>query len=140
MPMLVFVFGTLKEGFPNFDTNRGSRIPGSFKTRELLPLYLVGERRSPWLLNLPGTGHQVHGQVFAVNEATLKDMDALERIAEADGYQRILIEVQRIDGDEILSVYAYLKEPLQLSDDMPREGPFAEYRLEHAARYLPREI
>ena len=55
----VFVFGTLKEGFPNFATHRGTRVPGVFKTRPRLPLYLVGERHVPWLLDLPGQGLQV---------------------------------------------------------------------------------
>ena len=50
----VFVFGTLKEGFPNFATNRGRRIAGGFVTVQRYPLYLVGERFSPWLLDAAG--------------------------------------------------------------------------------------
>ena len=46
---LVFVFGTLKEGFPNFATNRGARVAGSFRTRAAYPLYLVGDRHVPWI-------------------------------------------------------------------------------------------
>ncbi|WP_285414832.1 hypothetical protein [Variovorax sp. efr-133-TYG-130] len=34
MTDLVFVFGTLKEGFPNFTTNRGKRVAGEFVTVE----------------------------------------------------------------------------------------------------------
>ena len=55
MPTLVFVFGTLKQGFPNAATNRGARWPGNFRTEAAFPLYLVGERHVPWLLNAPGT-------------------------------------------------------------------------------------
>ena len=47
---LVFVFGTLKDGFPNFATNRGTRLPGAFRTCSAYPLYLVGYRHVPWLL------------------------------------------------------------------------------------------
>jgi hypothetical protein len=32
MSQHVFVFGTLKEGFPNFGANKGIRIPGKFVT------------------------------------------------------------------------------------------------------------
>lgn len=46
----VFVFGTLKEGFPNFAVNTGIRLSGNFETEDLYPLYLVGERHSPWLV------------------------------------------------------------------------------------------
>ncbi len=48
---LVFVFGTLKAGFPNSGTNTGRREPGEFSTALAFPFYLVGERHSPWLLN-----------------------------------------------------------------------------------------
>ena len=45
-----FVFGTLKEEFPNFSTDRGIRVPGSFKTVTPYPLYLVasGTRHGFW--------------------------------------------------------------------------------------------
>src|SRR4051812_338878 len=72
---LVFVFGTLKEGFPNFATNRGQRVPGRFTTRAKYPLYLVGERHTPWLMDHPGVGMRVAGQVFRVDDATLAAMD-----------------------------------------------------------------
>jgi gamma-glutamylaminecyclotransferase len=88
MPTLVFVFGTLKQGFPNAATNRGARWPGNFRTEAAFPLYLVGERHVPWLLNAPGTGLPVIGEVYAVDEATLRDMDALERVGHPDGYVR----------------------------------------------------
>ena len=62
----VFVFGTLKEGFPNFATNRGRRVAGDFVTKERYPFYLVGERHSPWLIDQPGEGERIVGQVFEV--------------------------------------------------------------------------
>jgi gamma-glutamylaminecyclotransferase len=68
-PPLVFVFGTLKQGFPNAATNRGARWPGNFRTEAAFPLFLVGERHVPWLLNAPGTGLPVIGEVYAVDEA-----------------------------------------------------------------------
>ena len=69
MEHLVFVFGTLKEGFPNFGVNRGARVPGEFRTCAAYPLYLVGERHSPWLVEAPHTGFRVTGQVFRVARA-----------------------------------------------------------------------
>lgn len=137
---LVFVFGTLKEGFPNFGTNRGRRVPGSFRTRQRLPLYLVGDRHVPWLLDLSGQGRQVAGQVFEVDAATLAAMDAQERVTEPDGYRRVPIEVDNVDAGAPLPgpVQAYLKPAEQLHADLPRQGPLDEYTLAHAALYRPR--
>lgn len=83
MNHLVFVFGTLKEGFPN----KGIRMAGTFLTKECYPLYLVGERHSPWLINAPGDGKRIVGQVFEVDQAALEAMDKLERISVPDGYR-----------------------------------------------------
>lgn len=136
----VFVFGTLKEGFPNFGTNRGRRVPGRFRTLQRLPLYLVGVRHVPWLLDAPGQGQQVAGQVFEVDADTLAAMDRLERIAEPDGYRRVLIDVvdDRPGAPAPGAVYAYLKPAQQLLADLPRLGPLDEYTLAHAALYRPR--
>jgi len=137
MSHLVFVFGTLKEGFPNFPANRGVRVPGDFVTADRLPLFLVGERHSPWLINEPGRGRQVVGQVFRVDAAALQEMDALERIHEPDGYRRRPIKVMAagVVGDAGHLVAAYLKHPEQLDDLSVRLGPLAELTLEHAAIY-----
>jgi gamma-glutamylaminecyclotransferase len=142
MSHLVFVFGTLKEGFPNFRRNRGVRVPGEFVTEQRLPLYLVGERHSPWLINSPGQGHQIAGQVFRVDHAALEQMDTLERINEPDGYRRLSISVVAQGASSGVSslVFAYLKHPEQLSLSDVRLGPLAEYTLEHAALYRSRGL
>ena len=136
----IFVFGTLKEGFPNFATNRGRRVEGEFQTCQRLPLYLVGERFSPWLIDQPGEGFQVAGQVFEVDAATLALMDQLERTHEPDGYVRQTINVQdRFAANALaLQVQAYLKPAAQLAGATLREGPLAEYSLAHAALYRSR--
>jgi gamma-glutamylaminecyclotransferase len=137
---LVFVYGTLKEGYPNFATNAGVRVEGAFRTVEALPLYLVGERRVPWLVQQPGVGFRVAGQMFEVDAATLAAMDRLEGTHESDGYRRVRIDVEVSDhGDApLMSVYAYLKSPSQLADGIERIGPLEEYTLAHAALYRRR--
>ena len=139
MESLVFVFGTLKEGFPNFSTNRGVRVPGSFRTVVPYPLYLVGERHSPWLLDEPGAGHCVVGELYRVDPAVLAAMDKLERVFESDGYRRKPLEIGGSER-ELLSAYAYLKQPHHLSASDIRLGPLREYEREHAALYRPRAI
>jgi len=141
MAVRVFVFGTLKEGFPNFHVNRGRRVPGDFVTVRPYPLYLIGERRSPWMLDQPGTGRNVRGQVFEVDDAALAQMDVLERVGEPDGYRRVRIEVA-VAGQESatrLEAFAYLKEPAEFpavaGDAL---GPMAKYTHEHAGMYRMR--
>jgi gamma-glutamylaminecyclotransferase len=138
--MLVFVFGTLKEGFPNFEANAGVRIPGIFVTHKRYPFYLVGQRHSPWLLNTPGRGEHVLGQVFQLEFEALNQMDLLERVGEPDGYERVQIQVtpQSRDPGGPVSVFAYLKPSRSLEGAEVMAGPLAEYTLEHAARYRKR--
>jgi gamma-glutamylaminecyclotransferase len=140
MSLLVFVFGTLKEGFPNFGTNKGVRKPGTFITKERYPFYLVGERHSPWLINAPGQGERILGQVFEVDEASLDAMDKLERITEPDGYRRVVIDVEPVGeaNTKILSVFAHLKQAQHFVPEEVRFGPFPEYTHEHAVLYRPR--
>ena len=138
MEHLVFVFGTLKEGFPNFATNRGVRVGGVFVTRENYPLYVVGERHTPWLMDQPGAGVPVAGELFRVDAESLEVMDQLERVTQPDGYRRVLIEVQCAETAATHQAHAYLKEPSQLVRPEIRAGPLNAYTMQHAALYRRR--
>jgi gamma-glutamylaminecyclotransferase len=135
----VFVFGTLKEGFPNFVVNTGRRIAGEFVTLERYPLYLVGERHSPWMIDLPGQGHRVAGQLFEVDEAGLARMDALERITEPDGYRRLRIRVAKRGGEmgDFVEAFVYLQPTMPRAEDI-RLGPLDDYSPAHASLYRSR--
>ena len=138
---VVFVFGTLKEGFPNFATNRGRRIPGEYRTLQRYPLYLIGERHSPWMIDAPGEGEHVTGQLFTVDSRTLADMDVLERITAADGYRRREIEVMSAQCErtnDVTRAFAYVKPRDQLVSALIRKGPMPTYELTDAALYRPR--
>lgn len=74
MPSLIFVYGTRKEGFPNFSFNPGRRVAGTYRTCQPFPFYVVQlpvEDRALWLVNSPGRGVPVLGQVFEVDNAWL---------------------------------------------------------------------
>lgn len=96
---LVFVYGSLKQGFPNTHLNKGVRQPGMFRTRQRLPLYLLGEGHVPCLVLSPGFGHQVLGEVHDVADDVLAVMDGLERLGEPNGYLRVAIEVEAMGTD-----------------------------------------
>lgn len=137
---LVFVFGTLKEGFPNFSRNSGVRVPGTYATALAFPFFLVGERFSPWMLDSPGLGHRVRGQLFEVDAAGLREMDLLERVGEPDGYVRRRILVQRLDDlpECEVEAFVYLKPPPLLDPKEVRLGPLEEYTEAHSTLYRSR--
>lgn len=139
MPHLIFVYGTLKEGFPNFARNPGQRLPGTFRTRQPFPLYVVQllhEDRAPWLVNQPGQGMRVSGQIFEVDDATLRAMDRFEEVGLPSGYARCTLELEPADETGgVLHAQAYLKAPHQLTECLLIEGPFAHYTAELAAGY-----
>jgi gamma-glutamylaminecyclotransferase len=139
MPALIFVYGTLKEGFPNFPFNLGRRIPGTYRTRQPFLFYVVQlkvEDRAPWLVNNPGQGVQVLGQVFEVDDATLRSMDAFEEVGVPTGYVRLELELESADqGGRVLRAHACMKEQHQLVECLLIEGPFADYTAELAVGY-----
>jgi gamma-glutamylaminecyclotransferase len=134
---LIFVFGTLKQGFPNFSLNTGALVDADCKTRQPYPFYLVGERYSPWLINDPGKGSSVSGEVYRVTEQQIIGMDQLERTDQANGYRREMITVKTAD-QKMLKTFCYLKQPDQLQKAEIRLGPLSVYRHQHAAMYQSR--
>ncbi|XP_015978635.2 gamma-glutamylaminecyclotransferase isoform X1 [Rousettus aegyptiacus] len=92
----VFVYGTLKQGQPNHkvlldDTNGCATFQGRGHTVEPYPLVIAGEHNIPYLLNLPGHGHCVVGEIYAVDEQMLHFLDEFESCP--DMYQRTLVRV-----------------------------------------------
>ncbi len=94
----VFVYGTLKRGFPYHDTGSKSiRFVGRCRTREAYPLVVGGRRFSPILLAEPGVGRRVIGKVYQVDDAKLAELDALEGTRLPTGYQRADVDVIHAD-------------------------------------------
>jgi len=134
----LFVFGTLKQGFPNYHLNQGRRIDGEFITLEAYPLYLVGQRYSPWMMDAPGKGSNVTGELYLVDDQQLKQLDRLERIHADDGYRRRMIRVKRSPIGQPQTVMCYLKPPQQLDSADIRHGPLNQYTLQQAQHYRSR--
>lgn len=132
MPLL-FVYGSLKEGFPNFHVNEGRRMPGDFHTATPYPFYLI-DGQLPCMFAQPGTGLHVTGQLFETDEASLQKMDELERIGQPGGYQRITVEVIASGTAEAAPVtaQAYVQDAALLAQAGRHVGPIATYTAEHA--------
>ncbi|MCP4997073.1 MAG: gamma-glutamylcyclotransferase [Gammaproteobacteria bacterium] len=139
MKFLVFVFGTLKNNFPNFHLNHGKQLPGDFRTLKSYPLYLVGDRHSPWMINKPDHGLQVKGELYSIDKSTLNALDRLERIEADDGYQRKIIAIEEILHSHPQEAFTYLKHPSHLDEKEIKLGPISEYTLEMATSYSSRK-
>uniref|UniRef100_A0A8C6TRK7 Gamma-glutamylaminecyclotransferase n=1 Tax=Neogobius melanostomus TaxID=47308 RepID=A0A8C6TRK7_9GOBI len=107
----VFVYGTLKKGQPNyyrmFDSSNGTtQFLGTAKTVERFPLVIAGTYNIPYLLNIPGQGHQVHGEIYQVDDQMLRFLDAFEGVP--THYQRTAtkLEVKEWAGGETLETLA----------------------------------
>jgi gamma-glutamylaminecyclotransferase len=133
----VFVYGTLKEGYANFGINGGRRIPGEYRTAERYPLHIVTTYFIPWLVNRPGIGERVIGQLFEVDDGVLRDMDRLEQIDEPGWYTRQEILVHPV-GDESgagIRAYVYFGAAERLQTDVVHAGPLAVFTPEQNLRY-----
>lgn len=137
MNTLLFVYGTLKEGFRNFHINGGRRLGGEFVTAEPHPLYLIGDFGLPWLLQRPGQGLRVEGQVFEVGPAVLREMDALERIDQPGFYQRLPLAVQPLGTrtGSAMQVQCYFGSDATFERGPVLTGPLARYEPAHQALY-----
>lgn len=139
MPVLLFVYGTLKRGFPNHDRLAGRRVGDRWRTVQALPLYVVRlplEDRAPWLVNQPGHGERVCGEVYEVDDAALPAMDRFEEVGLPTGYERVPLELEPVDrAGPRLRAQAYLKPASHLAQCVSIEGPFADYTLDLARGY-----
>ena len=135
----LFVYGTLKDGFPNCHFNTGRRLPGTYRTRLAYPLLVVRlphEDRAPWLVDQPGEGFQVLGQVFEVDALALPAIDRLEEVGLPTGYARVEIELEAVSGPTLpFAAFVYLKPQHHLPQCLSQEGPFEEYTLQLARGY-----
>ena len=130
----VFVYGTLKRGFPYFDiAMRTHRFVGRFLTRERYPLVIAGAWYSPTLIFEPGRGHRVIGEVFEVDTAGLAHLDDFEGTDSPAGYRRTTIAVAAEADKTESEAWAYVKDRARI--DVIHSQMLAEYPLD--PRYLP---
>ena len=136
----LFVYGTLKKGFPNHENYMESaKRLGKYQTIEKYPLVLCGARYVPCMIDSPGKGHHVEGELYEVDDECLNRIDALERIQDSEGYRRIVILVSPSEGisQDIKEALVYLMPPGQVTDR--RSNNLKDYDLGAARKYAPRK-
>ncbi|WP_148252889.1 gamma-glutamylcyclotransferase family protein [Aidingimonas lacisalsi] len=116
MTFLMFIYGTLKYGFPNHSPlMEAATFLGTAKTCDTFPLKLHGRRYTPVLIDKRGRGYRVQGELYRVETPTLRELDRFEGVHLHDGYRRQRLAVKDSRGN-IRSVWGYLKSPASVVD------------------------
>jgi len=107
---LLFVFGTLKRGFPLHERGLGDApFIGEARTLERYPMLIAGPWFAPMMLTDPGEGRIIWGELYEVDEERLVVIDTLESVGQP-GNWRVLIRVTTQPDGDIVSAFAYLKD------------------------------
>ena len=106
---LMFVYGTLKRSFPLHERGlEGVPFLGEVRTVERFPMVVAGPRFGPMMLNQPGEGLQVNGELYDVPDDRVPRIDELESVGKP-GHLRATIDVQLLDGGPVRAALAYPK-------------------------------
>ncbi|PKI45721.1 hypothetical protein CRG98_033854 [Punica granatum] len=98
---LIFTYGTLKRGFANHKLmqdllcSNDAVYLGRYSTERSYPL-VCGPYGIPFLINLPGQGHRVSGELYAVSPRGLSRVDDLEGTT-VGYYERLPIRVHCLE-------------------------------------------
>ncbi len=116
-PTSLFVYGTLKSGYPNHFLLSSGHFIGRATTTGMYGFYLGPDPHAPeappipYLFAKPKPGNgpvHVHGEVWEVDHSTLAQLDQLE--GHPKWYQRKKITVSLGYGDAVLAFAYFLTE------------------------------
>lgn len=128
----VFVFGTLKDGFALHRQGLGDTPKRlDCRTVERFPMFIAGPWYAPMMMNEPGSGLQVHGELYEVDDTRLALLDALESVGKPGNF-RVVIEVEALDGSTRWQAFAYVKSRVFAS---PVHSDLLEFYDDH--RFVP---
>jgi len=99
---LVFVYGTLKRGFSNHRQLAGQKFVGEARTTPGFSLFDLNG--FPALIAWPEDRAGVTGEVWSIDSAALRKLDAFEGLHEGM-YRREPIQLQPPFADEIVQAY-----------------------------------
>lgn len=142
---MVFTYGTLKRGFSNHAlmqeliATKDALFVGACRTAERLPL-VCGPYRVPFLLNKPGAGERVCGELYAVSRKGLMRMDELEGTSRGH-YERLPIKVVAEEEEAEVEAEAYFGHRSYAEEMWTRSGErgYAIYSEKEARGYVKRK-
>jgi gamma-glutamylaminecyclotransferase len=121
---LLFIYGSLKRGGQLHHYMKGAKFIGEGTTLQKYPLLLAPSGWYPYLLNLPGRGKRVKGELYLVPLPLLRQLDRVEETPFYYIRRPILVKV----GNRVVKAETYFKRkpipftPDQLLDHFPVTG------------------
>src|SRR5687767_8372029 len=108
---LVFVFGTLKRGFPLHSLGLGgAEYLGNCRTVEAYPVVIAGPWFAPMMFDLRKSGVRVEGELYAIDDRQLARLDELESVGTPGNFRR-QVEVETISPRRVAHAFAFMKDP-----------------------------
>jgi gamma-glutamylaminecyclotransferase len=106
----IFIYGTLKRGFALHDKGlTGAKFLGLFQTVEPYPLYIAKPFYGPMMLDRPGEGLIVQGELYEADEERLALIDQLEDVGQPGSF-RSKIRVETAGGGEQIEAVGFMKD------------------------------
>ena len=139
-PHLIFTYGTLKQGFPNHHLmqdliSKGkAALRGTYSTHNSYPL-VRGPYCIPYLINQPGSGHRVKGELYVVLPEGLPRLDGFEGVSTGH-YERLPVQVADVSfSQEVEAYFAHRNFGERLWKKNGEVG-MMEYTEEDATKYM----
>ena len=105
----LFVFGTLKKSFALHGACLdGATYLGACRTVKAYPMFIAGPWFAPMMLDEPGDGLRVSGELYEIDPPRLAAIDAVESVGKPGNF-RISIEVEPLEGGRSCPAFAYAK-------------------------------
>jgi len=105
----VFVYGTLKNGFPFFEKGLAdARFLGPYRTVEPYPMLIAQDFFGPVMLDKRGEGLHVQGELYEVAEASLPTLEQLEGVGKPGSFSRP-ISVEPLGGGIRVEAIGFFK-------------------------------
>ncbi|KAJ6643203.1 putative gamma-glutamylcyclotransferase [Pseudolycoriella hygida] len=115
----VFVYGTLKKNQPNHywltnKNNGAASFLSNGTTKIRYPLVISTRYNIPFLLNKPGIGRNIKGEIYEINDEMLTKLDILEDYPEL--YDRQIEPIETDSGLVHCWVYLLRNFPTKMLD------------------------
>ena len=105
----VFVYGTLKRGFPFHPLGMADcEFLGEAQTLDPYPMVIAGSFFGPMMLDRPGHGLPVRGELYRVAPGQLPRLDELEDVGKPGSF-RSKLRIRSADGRETQEAIGYMK-------------------------------
>jgi gamma-glutamylaminecyclotransferase len=106
---MVIAIGTLKRGFALHERGlAGARYLGPHRTVEPYPMMIAGPWFAPMVLDRPGEGLRLLGELYAIDETILVRLDALESVGQPGNFRR-RVTVESLETGAVRPAYCFMK-------------------------------